>query len=202
MTTRDDILQGIRDWFATAIDAIPAVGTTGIDPTASNQIISAELKGPRPGLPYLTVKVSVADQGVGVDEERYAIDPDDLGGPSLWKVKGERAAVIDLQAHDAQGATTAAGWLEDAVLRLMRPDVVAVVDAAGLTVINLGEVLDISTLLDSEIERRHLRTIDVRYAVRDSGPGLPELVTVEATITLERYDDHPDPLTVDIVVTP
>tara|TARA_R110000824_G_scaffold30668_7_gene100630 strand:+ start:5119 stop:5736 length:618 start_codon:yes stop_codon:yes gene_type:complete len=205
MTTRDDILQAVRSWFAAAIPEITLSAANASDP---NQIIPADLKGPRPGLPYLTVKVSIADEPDGVDEARFTVDPaapvPPPGTPALsaWRMRGGRAGVIDIQGFDAQATTTAAGWLECAVTRLTRPDVAAALDAAGLTIVNRGTVLDTSALLDSEIERRHLRTIAVRYGVRDSGPGLPELLTTETSITLERYDDHPDPLDVVITVTP
>jgi len=198
VTTRDDILEAVRAWF---VLAIPAITNTPATPDAPNQIIRADDKGPRPTPPYLTVKVSDADGTVGVDETQHAIDPGDPTGPSLWKVKGERFATIDLVGFSAAGTTTAAGWLEDAVLRLQRPDVSATIDAAGLSVITQGSTVDVSSNLDTQIERRHLRTLEVRYAVRDSGPGLPELETAETAITLERYDDHPDPLAVDVVVT-
>jgi len=199
VSTRDEILQAVRAWF---VAAIPEIVASSTDATAPHQIIKHDAKGPRPGLPYLTVKVSTADEGVGVDEVRHA----DVGGGSPpeiseWRARGERAGVIDIQGHDAQGATVAAGWLECAVTRLTRPDIEAIIDAAGLTIVNRGTVLDVSALLDEEIERRHLRTIEVRYGVRDSGPGLPELLTTETSMTFERYDDHPDPLVVDIDVT-
>ena len=195
MSTRDEILQAVRAWF---VLAIPAIVDAPANPEDPNQIIKADDKGPRPGLPYLAVKVSDADGADMVDETRHAIDPGDPGGDSQWRVHGERFAVVDLQGHDTANTTTTAGWLEDAVLRIQRPDVSAVLDAAGLTLVNRGSVVDISTGLDSQIERRHLRTIEVRYAVRDSGPGLPELVTTEVDITLERFDDHPDPLIIEI----
>lgn len=195
MTTRDDILNGVRAWF---VAAIPALTDTPASASSPNQIIHADAKGGRPSLPYLTVKVTVGDGTVGTDEVRHA----DTGpGASTWRVRGERFATVSLQGHDTADTTTTSGWLEDAVLRITRPDVEAVIDAAGLSVITTGSVLDVSDLLDSQIERRYQRDLEVRYAVRDSGPGLPELVTAETELTLERYDDHLDPLIVDIDVT-
>jgi hypothetical protein len=189
VTTRDDILQGVRTWFKTAI--------TGL---TDAQIIPHDSKGPRPPLPYLTVKVVTADAPDGVDESGHF----DVGpGDSEWRAKGERAAVVDVQGHDTTGTTTAAGWLEDAAIRLQRPDVQAVLDTAGLSIVNRGTVLDVSALLDTEIERRHLRSFEVRYTLRDTGPGLPEAVVVEVDpIVLERYDNHPDPLIIDVTVDP
>jgi hypothetical protein len=78
-----------------------------------------------------------------------------------------------------------------------------VLDTAGLSIVNRGTVLDVSALLDTEIERRHLRSFEVRYTLRDTGPGLPEAVVVEVDpIVLERYDNHPDPLIIDVTVDP
>jgi hypothetical protein len=141
------------------------------------------------------VKISTADVPIGVDENRHA----DIGaGASEWRVRGERSASVSLQGHDSDGTTTTAGWLEDAVLRLTRPDIQAILDAAGIAVINRGTVLDVSALFDTQDERRHLRDIELGYAVTDSGTGSEELELVELDLTLERFEDHPDPLVVDV----
>lgn len=190
MAIRDDIEQGVRVWFKTAIAGL-----------TDAQVIPSDDKGPRPPLPYLTVKVTTHDTPEGVDEGRYI---DNGPGDADWRAKGERRATVDVQAHDAAGTSTAAGWLEDAAIRLIRPDVQAVLNTAGLTVINQGTPLDVSSLLDTQIERRTLRAFDLRYTLRDSASAvLPEAVIVEVDpVTLERYDNHPDPLVVDVVVDP
>ena len=185
MTVRDQILQGVRAWFKAALNLTNA------------QIIPADDKGPRPPLPYLTVRVSAGDTPTSVDEHRHA---DDGAGGVQWRTRGERSAVVDVQGYDIAGATTTAGWIEDAALRITRPDVAAVLDAAGLSVVDRGSTVDVSALLDSQIERRHLRTFELGYTVRDTGTGSPAVELVEAAITMERYRNHPDPLIVEIEI--
>jgi hypothetical protein len=194
VTIRDEILEGVRAWF---IAAIPEITNEPATAAAPNQIIPEDSKGPRPAPPYLTVKVSAADTPDGVDEHRHA---DDGVGGVEWRSKGERGAVVDVQGFDTHGATTTAGWIEDAVLRLTRPDVAAVLDAAGLSVVNRGSTLDVSALLDTEIERRHLRSFELRYAVRDAAAAGVELETVEAVFEFRHRDGDPDPLPVEIEI--
>ena len=59
MSLRDTILQSCRTWIRTA------AARTAL---ADAQVILADVKGPRPALPYLTVKLVAVDLPVGVDE--------------------------------------------------------------------------------------------------------------------------------------
>ena len=187
MTARDDILQAVRDWAKAAV----AGGLT------DDQVIPADDVGTKPPAPFLQVRVSVADGDVNAtDDTRFA---DDLAGGVEWRMKGVREAIVDIEAFDQPQTSTAAGWLTDMKAFRQHPAVQAVLDAAGLSVTNIGQALNVSALLDSSIEVRTLRTVTVRYALTDSrDAGVPEATDFVSTITLERYESHPDPLIITI----
>ncbi len=182
MSVHGTILQAAREWFKVANGGL-----------TDAQVIKANPKGPRPPLPYLSIKVSGYDEAESFDETRTA---DDGAGGITWSVRGSRSGTIDVQGYAANGDDTPAEWIADAMLRRARPDVSTVIDTAGLTVIDEGQTIDIARALDTETEWRFLRTVSVRYAVTDSAVDTrPELGTTETVITLERYENHPDPLT-------
>jgi hypothetical protein len=186
VTTRETLLQACRSWFKTALSP---------DVTDDNAI-PADDKGPRPKLPYLTFKLTTADLSAGVDEQVNEIGalPDEF--PTV-RTRGTRRGTLSVQGFGADSA----GWLEVATLRLRRPSIQAILDAAGLSVINQGGVTDISALLDTEIEPRFLREFELGYAVVDADTeDLVEMKLVEAEITFIDREGDPDPLVTTIVV--
>lgn len=64
MTTAENILQACREWLKASAKA---GGLT------DSQVIPADDDGPRPPLPYLTVKLTTIDVSVGVDEDLPAL---------------------------------------------------------------------------------------------------------------------------------
>jgi hypothetical protein len=190
VTTRETLLQTCIDWFEAAL-------TPDINPTSTSiNAFPHDDKGPRPVPPYLTFKLTLADQAVGVDEQVNEIGalPDEF--PTV-RTRGTRRGTLSVQGFGSK----AAGWLEVATLRLRRPSIQAILDAAGLTVVNRGGVSDISALLDNEIEPRFLREFELGYAVVDADTeDLVEMKLVEADITFIDREGDPDPLTTTIVV--
>lgn len=186
MTTRETILQAARDWFKIALAP---------DVTDANAIVRDD-GGPRPALPYLTFKVILADLAIGTDETVREIDGTS-GNPTV-RAKGIRSGTLSVQGFGSDSV----GWLEVATLRLIRPSVKAVLDAAGLTIITIGGVTDLSALIDNEFEDRFLREFQLSYAVVDTdAEELTELLTAEVGLILEDREDDPDPFTTDIIVT-
>ena len=179
MTTRKIITQTVRDWFKAAL------GLT------DSQIIPADDKGPRPPLPYLTVKVITADIPVGVDESiREATTVPTVRG------RGHRSGSVSVQGFGEDSA----GWLEVAALRLRYDSIQRLLCDAGITVINRGGgVSDISALVDTEIEPRYLREFEISYSVLDTdAEDLIEAARVEYDVSLRDQENDPDPLDVTI----
>lgn len=186
MGIREDITQVVREWVKLA------GGAPGSP--LPNELVLKEVRGDfkgRPSPPYFTVLVTLADSPVGVDESGHF---DDGAGGVEWRARGGRLASVSVQGF---GALTRDA-IDDIAIRLTRPDVQSLLDAAGLTVINRGNVLDVSTFIDTEIEPRFLREFELSYDIRDSGPGAPELETVETDLTLQSPAGD---RTVDIDIT-
>lgn len=182
MTTRETILQTVRAWFKTALSLTDA------------QIIPADDKGPRPPLPYLTVKVTTADIAVGFDEQVRELNPA-TDVPTV-RGRGHRSGTVSVQGY---GSITS-GWLEVATLRLQRDTIQRLLCDAGITVIPPGGgVSDLSALVDTEIEPRYLREFEIGYSVIDTdAEDLIEAARVEYDVTLEDQENDPDPLNITI----
>ena len=265
--TPEYVIQGCREWLKLAAASTPL---------SDAQVIPADDKGPRPPLPYLTVKLTAADVPVGEDEPvqwlgdqltvgtaatgtvytvtvndevvtytRLAGDTNTLVAAGLaaainaavdlvhaenvaavvWLaaltgelvttesdanltlaadsvavagILAQRSASLSVQSFDGATPLTAAGWLERAALRLAMPDVIDLLDEAGLSVDANGGMTDLSSLLDTSIEGRRLREFAVSYAIRTEPALLTPLELVTATLTVEKYDGDADPYTVSI----
>ncbi len=185
-TTREVILQAVRDWYKTAL-------TPTVD---DDQIIPANLPvGDRPALPYLTVQVTTADIGVGTDAKVFEIDGG--SGNPTFRALGQRAGSVSVQGF---GEDTS-GWIEVATLRLERESVKAILEAAGLTVLTIGGTTDLSALVDTSIEPRFLREYEIGYAVADQeAEELIPVATFETGLILRDGPDDPDPLVVTISI--
>lgn len=165
MSTRTEIEAGIRSWLKLAGSA---AGLTDA------QVVIADQHMPRPAPPYLTVKVVTLDIPIGEDEQLVNAVPE-------YRSRGQRRALVSINAY----GETAVEWLERACTRLRHPAVQAVIDAAGLTLRTDGGLNDLSALVDTSIETRGQRDIEVTYAVVTDAEGVTELLTVESTNTYE-----------------
>lgn len=176
MTIRGDILQAVRGWLKAASSLTDA------------QVIPADDKGPRPALPYLTVKVTVADLQVGEDEARYALDEDDVPTVTVY---GTRRGTVSVQGFGSASEE----WLATARLGLRLPTVQAVLNAAGLTIVPTGAPRDIAGLLDTGIESRVVWDLEVLYGVSSAAEQETAAAIATLTTTLERFPDDPDAFT-------
>jgi hypothetical protein len=162
MSIRGDILQAVRGWLKAASSLTDA------------QVIPADDIGPRPALPYLTVKVVVADLPVGEDETRYALNGDD--DPTVT-VHGTRRGTVSVQGYGA----AAEEWLVTARLALRLPTIQATLNTAGLTVVPIGAPRDVAVVLDTSFEARVVWDLEVLYDV--SSAAEEEIAAAIATVT-------------------
>lgn len=179
MAVREDILQGIRTWLKTS------------ESLTDVQVVPADDDGPRPSLPYLTVKVLTADAEFGRDEDIRGLDGDSL--PTLY-VRGERRATVSVQAF----GTAAEAWLSNALLKRRLPSIQAALIGVGLTVEPMGPIRDISRLLDTSIEPRFVLDLEVTYVLASDTVSETEALTVEGTYT---FDGEPSDLTTTSTVS-
>jgi hypothetical protein len=182
MTVRNDIVQGIREWVKAFGDPAGAL--------ADNQVIKADQDGPRPAVPYVTVKVTTLSV-VGVDERLTY----DNAGQGTVKVRGIRRAVVQCTAY----GTEAAEWLSYALLVSGIDAAMDQLSAAGISIDEGSTMTDLSALMDTAIENRTLQELRVLYCFESTPVTGINLLTAQAAVT---YDpEGADPLTDTIIVT-
>lgn len=179
MAVREDILQGVRTWLKSSESLTDA------------QVIPADDDGPRPPLPYVTVKVLMADEEIGEDELIEGLDGDSL--PEV-KVRGERRATVSVQGF----GTAAQEWLSSALLKRRLPSIQNVLIGVGLTLNPLSSLRDISRLLDTAIEARVALDLDVTYRLESDTESETEALSVVSTLT---FDGEPSDLTTSTTVS-
>lgn len=172
MTIRESILQGVRTWLKAAATLTDA------------QVIPADDVGPRPAMPYLTVKVLSADLQVGEDDPWPHLV---LGVPKLT-VRGNRSGSVSVQSFGA----AAEEWLATARLSLRLPAIQEVLRAAGLTIVPDGAARDITAVRDTRAEPRFVWDLAIQYVVTSAAATETEATSVVLT---EIIDSAPSDLT-------
>lgn len=181
MTIREDLIQAVREVVMVAASLTDA------------KCIPADDNGPRPALPYLTVRVSspgrqLAHEGVG-----------GISGasPTLTQ-RGWYEARCDLVAYGRGGEE----WLDLLVLRLSRENVQAECATRGISIDVSGAAVSTAQARDTSIEEVAALELTVAYRVTDTAETLAELVTVEASISLDRYTGDPEAQAITATLTP
>lgn len=170
-----NILVGFRTWLKAAG---AAAGLTDA------QVIVADQNGPRPPLPYATVRVTSYDLRQGSDEEFV-----DASDPPQFRQRGVRTGSVSVNVFGRAGST----WLRRAVGRLRHPSIKRAIDALGLTIEPLSGLNNLTSLRDTSMEPRFQRDFSVLYRTISDAEAVVELETVAVT----GSDDLPSP-TVDL----
>ncbi len=180
MSDREDILQGAREWLKTA---------TGLD---DEKVIPANDKGPRPALPYMTVKVTTHGLETGTDETSDFL----IAGDPFRSARGTRRGSISVQAFGLGSE----GFLEEAHIELRLPPIDAQLQAAGLTIFAITAVTDLAEQIDTEQEARYSQDFQVDYLTGSKPAATNPFSTAELDMTLEVSESDPDPLISTITV--
>ncbi len=163
MTIAEDLLQDVRNWLKDELSLTDA------------QVIPADDKGPRPPLPYLTVKVLAHDIPESWDEILRGVDGSD--NPTQ-AVRGQRSFTVSLQGF-GEGADE---LLQDAVLSLQFDSVQETLATAGLSLFPLVGASNDTVVRDTSFEPRYIRELEGLYQITsDSRTGVP-LETVSTTL--------------------
>jgi hypothetical protein len=141
----------------------------------AERVVRAEGQGPvqpRPPLPYIAFKVRRAAIRNGRDAVVYAPEL----GPTTWRYVGERGLGVDLTAfgRDQDEAYTLAAQMQAA---LDAEPCAEVLNAGGLSLWSVGDVVDVTALLGSGFEARALLEIEV-WAGTELIVDLGEIATV------------------------
>jgi len=165
MTVRETILQQVRSFVKQILTLTDA------------QIIVGNEQGSRPPLPYMAVFINSIDIQEGQDQELRYIDEDD--NPAV-QIRGSRRATVNIQAFGAD----AEEWLTALCLSLQSPVTRAISDELDLSMVRLGSTMDLSSLLDTSIQKRFSQDFEVYYYLNSEGEALvaPEQVVFEGSM--------------------
>lgn len=178
MTVRETILQQVRSFAKQILTLTDA------------QIIVGNEQGSRPPLPYIAVFINSIDIPEGQDQELRYIDEDD--NPAV-QIRGSRRATVNIQAFGAD----AEEWLTALCLSLQSPVTRAILDELDLSIVRLGSIIDLSSLLDTSIQKRFSQDFEVYYYVNSESESLvaPEQVDFNSTIQKKPISEtDPDAL--------
>jgi len=152
--TKDAIYQAALDWLRTA---------NNLD---HDDVIRRDPHGPRPELPYATVKVTTYDISVGEDEKLRGAD----GDRATVQMRGLRRGQLSVQTYGG-----VAHWIEQARQYLELPPVRTNLHQAGIDFRPQGGTQEVGTVLDPAYETRHGADFQIVYQVVspevDNGPG-------------------------------
>lgn len=135
------------------------VAATGLAGTA---VIPADEKGPRPGAPFIDIRIDNFGRRRGRDERTHS-DVEDAGGEGIVvNICGQRSAVVRLGAY----RDGAADYLE-AVKRAQFIDSIreTTIDADGIAIADVGDVSNVSEMRGTDWEEQAQLTMTVRYVV-------------------------------------
>ena len=155
--TSDDLYLAVRAWLVFAASSVPLT---------SAQIIRADQSGPRPPLPYMTVRVNLHDERVGHDEEI-------VNANAQLVTRGNRRGTISLNAF-GDGAEA---WLGRALAVLRHEAVKALIPTVAI--VPNGGALNLTQVVDDRMEPRWQRDFWVHYASVSDPEQLVELGEVQ-----------------------
>ena len=167
--THESLLQAVRSWVLLAT-SLPA-----------GQVIPTDDHGTRPPLPYITVTLTTFDLEQGTDEQVLSVDDDAL----VEAVRGHRRATISLNAYGKRGADLLAlchASLSQTVVKQHLHD-------ARITLTSAGQTQDISSLVDTAIEKRFVKDFYLDYAFETDAKTVPHLETFALEV---GADDNPE----------
>lgn len=178
MTIRDDLRTAARNLLVAVSDATDA------------KVIDAGAKGPRPAMPYVTVRVSSVGGGTHGPAERV----DGLSGATpTARMQERREAVVSLQGY----GDTAYTWLEQLQINLDSPASLVAQEASKVAALLQTGLADLSALLGTSEESRCSLELRLRYRYDGASVAQVALQRTAVDLSLERYPSDGDTLAAD-----
>lgn len=182
MSTRDDLLAATRA-LLTTVGGVP-----------DGKLVHAGAKGPRPALPYVTLRVTSGGAGIGSTERLDGLDDDDA---PVVTMRERREASVSIQGFGSGSLA----WLEALQLGLDSPASLALQETNGVAAVLLAPVRDASELLDTAEESRFVLELTLRHRVLGTAASAVELLQATLSGGAERFDGDPTPLSVNTTVS-
>jgi hypothetical protein len=133
----------------------------------------------------------------GPEVVRIVHEDADPGEEIEYRVQSHGILVVGVQAHTPKtvGDNSALAKLRRACTRLALPSVHKALSAAGLSLASAGDVLDVSTRLDTRWRGR--ASVELRFnALDDVSERLGYIATVEGTVGLDDETSTPFSVTI------
>jgi hypothetical protein len=158
------------------------------------KVINAGAKGPRPALPYVTVRLTT----LGGDRYGPAERVDGLTGGDAPQatMRQRREAIVSYQGYGSE----AYGWLDDLHAELDSPASLTVQGTEGVAALLHTPVTDLSQLLDTAEETRSQLELRLRHQRTTTPAEQVELLGAQVTAQLERYSGDPDTLSANFAL--
>lgn len=175
MTIRDDLLTAARALLVAVSDC------------TADKVINAGAKGPRPALPYVTVRCTTVGGGTHGPAERI----DGLnGGTPRATMRERREAVVSLQGYGPGSYT----WLDQLQAQLDSPASLAQQATSKVAAMLQSPVADLSALLDTAEETRCSLELRLRYHYDAAAADQVALLGTQVELDLSRYTGDADTL--------
>lgn len=124
-------------------------------------------KGLRPTPPFLMIRVDIFGQSIGTDETIYR----QSGSYANRYREGQRRGLVNIQGFGFE----AADWLERLAMNIDKaPD--------PLSIVNTGEIVDISEIEGTTFQARFSRDFNVSYGLVDGPETAVEAEAVDADL--------------------
>lgn len=168
MTIASDLRQEIRLLFQRLVQ--PS-GT----PLTNAQVIPEQDGGPRPPLPYLTVRVN--DAGTQIGEADLVSDTDGSGN-ARTRARTWHRALCSVNGYGDE----AGDWIRELVIKLQMPNTVAYTQGRNLTVRPVGPPRNLGAMIDTGFEPRWQQDLELDFGLlvstadADTAPALEVVV--------------------------
>jgi len=183
MSVRDDLRAAARNLLMT-LASVP-----------DGKLIYSGEKGPRPALPYVSVRV-IAPGGGNAFGTAVSLDGLNAGTPTE-SMQQRRRATISIQGYGSGSVD----WLDTMMILIESAASTTQQQVDGISASVLTPTSDNSQQLDTQEEPRYLLELVFMYQYRSDPVDQVELLTAEVSTTLERYDGDPDTLDASVTIT-
>jgi len=170
MSARSDLNTGLRAWIL------------GLSPTTDDKLINSGAKGPRPALPYLSLRITFVGGGQHGPAER--IETTDGTNPIISMME-RREATVSIQGF----GPTAEEWLESLQELMDSPDSMKLQKDNDLSIRALNGISNNSFVIGTQEEDRYLFEVSVLYRRLSDSQTLVPLSTTETTVHYESGSD-------------
>ena len=148
-----------------------------------SQVIPSKDDGPKPTLPYIVVDVGLI-KDVG---EKEICEGQNVSEQPVMYSRSDKYSIVTVHGF----GSGALDWIEKAEQDYILPLQQKTIRDTGLTMYPIGDILDLSSILDSGFEKHYVQDWRIDYRFEGAQQVQTELGTIQTTTTTTV-----DPLTI------